>query len=66
MTRPVHITFRNMGVSPALEHEIHARAAWLETFHPGLVGCRVLLEMPHRHRTRGRAVHVRIGAAIAR
>ncbi len=46
MTRPVHITLRNMGVSPALEQEIRSRAAWLETFYPGIVGCRVLLETP--------------------
>jgi ribosome-associated translation inhibitor RaiA len=64
MTRPVHITFRNMVVSPALEQEIRSRAAWLETFHPGIVGCRVLLEIPHRHRQRGRPVHVRIELSL--
>jgi len=26
MRRPVHITFRNMGVSPVLEQEIRSRA----------------------------------------
>ena len=60
MTRPVQVTFRNMGVSPALEQAIRSRAAWLETFYPGIVGCRVLLEVPHRHRKRGRPLHVRI------
>ncbi len=60
MTRPVQISFRNMSVSPALEEEIRTRAAWLESFHPGIVGCRVLLEIPHRHRRRGRPLHVRI------
>jgi len=64
MTRPLHITFRNMGVSPALEQEIRSRAAWLETFYPGIVGCRVLLEIPHRHRTRGRPLHVRIELSL--
>ena len=64
MTRPVQITFRNMGVSPALEEEIRLRAAWLETFYPGIVGCRVLLEIPHRHRMRGRPLHVRIELSL--
>ena len=64
MTRPVQITFRNIGVSPALEQEIRSRAAWLETFYPGIVGCRVLLEIPHRHRKRGRPVHVRIELSL--
>jgi hypothetical protein len=64
MTRPVHITFRNMGVSPTLEQEIRSRAAWLETFYPGIVGCRVLLEIPHQHRKRGRPLHVRIELSL--
>ena len=34
--------------------------AWLESFYPEVVGCRVVLEVPHRHRTRGRRVHVRV------
>ena len=50
---------RNMGVSSALEQEIRLRAAWLETFYPGIVRCRVLPEIPHRHRKRGRPLHVR-------
>jgi hypothetical protein len=53
-----------MGVSPALEHEIRSRAAWLEMFYPRIVGCRVLLEVPHRHRKRGRPLHVRIELSL--
>ena len=40
MTRPVQVTFRNMAVAPSLEHEVCARAAWLETFYDEIVGCR--------------------------
>ena len=58
--RPVQITFRNVGASPALEQEIRSRAAWLETFHPGIIGCRVMLEIAHHHRRRGRPLHVRV------
>ena len=64
MTRPVQITFRNIGGSPALEQEVRSRAAWLETFYPGIIGCRVLLEIPHRHRKRGRPLHVRIELSL--
>jgi hypothetical protein len=64
MTRAVQITFRNMRVSPALEQEIHSRAAWLETFHPGIIGCRVLLDIPHRHRQHGRPLAVRIELSL--
>ena len=64
MTRAVQITFRNMRVSTALEQEIHSRAAWLETFHPGIIGCRVLLDIPHRHRQHGRPIVVRIELSL--
>jgi len=64
MTRPVQVTFRNMDVSPALEQEARSRAAWLDTFHPGIIGCRVLVEIPHRHRMRGRPLRVRIEVSL--
>ena len=63
-TRPVQISVRNMTVSPAIEEEIRSRAAWLESFHPAVVGCRVLLEIPHRHRRCGRPLHVRIELSL--
>ena len=63
-TRPVQISVRNMAVSPALEEEIRSRAAWLDSFYPGIVGCRVVLEIPHRHRRHGRSLHVRIELSL--
>ena len=63
-TSPVQISFRNMSVSPVLEEEIRSRVAWLESFYAGIVGCRVLLEVPHRHRRRGRPLRVRIEAVV--
>jgi hypothetical protein len=62
--RPVQIIFRKMRVAPGLEQEIRSRVEWLESFYPAVVGCRVLLEVPHRHRTRGRRVHVRIELSL--
>jgi ribosome-associated translation inhibitor RaiA len=53
-----------MKVAPALEQEIRSRVARLESFHPAVVGCRVLLEVPHRHRTRGRRLHVRVELSL--
>jgi ribosome-associated translation inhibitor RaiA len=64
-TRPVQISFRNMAASPALEAEMRARVAWLESFSPGITGCRVVLEIPHRHRRSGRPLHVRIELSLA-
>ena len=64
MDRPVQVTFRNMAASPALGQDIRARVAWLESFYSDLIGCRVLVEIPHRHRQRGRPVHVRIELSL--
>jgi len=63
-TRPVQVSFRKMDVSPRLEEEVRSRAAWLESFYPGIVGCRVVLGIPHRHRRRGRSLHVRIELSL--
>jgi hypothetical protein len=57
---PVHVTFRGLLHSDALEAEITERAAALERFGPSVTGCRVLVELPHRHRHGGRHFHVRI------
>ena len=57
---PVEITFRGLGHSDALEGAIRERVAWLEQFYADIVGCRVLVEIPHRHRHSGRHFHVRI------
>ena len=64
MIRPVQITFRNMQPREALEEGIRARAAWLETFYPDIVGCKVLLEVPHRHREHGQHVRIRIELSL--
>ena len=64
MARPAQITFRNIQPSWALEAEARTRAAWLQTLHPNIVGCRVLVEIPHRHRSHGRHVCVHIGLSL--
>jgi ribosome-associated translation inhibitor RaiA len=64
MTNAVQITFRNMRGSSALEEEIRSRASWLESFYPRIVGCRVVLEVPNRHRRHGRPLHVRIELSL--
>jgi hypothetical protein len=64
MARPAQITFRNIQPSWALEAEARTRADWLQTLYPNIVGCRVLVEIPHRHRSRGRHVCVHIGLSL--
>jgi ribosome-associated translation inhibitor RaiA len=64
MTKPVQITFRNIQVSPALEEEVRSRLEWLESFQPALTGCKVVLEVPHRHRRNGRQLRVNIAVTM--
>ena len=61
---PTKITFRGLDDTDALETEIRERVAWLEQFYAGIVGCRVLVELPHRHRHDGRHFHVRIEMTV--
>src|SRR5262245_58115217 len=48
MQRPLQITFKGMERSPALEALIRQRVEHLEVLYPRLVGCRVVVEVPHR------------------
>jgi hypothetical protein len=61
---PTQVTFRGLRHLDALESDIRERAAWLEQFYPGIVRCRVLVEVPHRHRLDGRHFHVRIELTV--
>lgn len=64
MAFPVHITFRGMAASPALEDTIRACAAKLEHLHGRIATCDVVVEVPHRHQRQGRHFHVRLTLAI--
>ena len=48
MQRPLQITFKGMATSPALDTLIRERVAHLETLYPRMIGCRVVIEVPHR------------------
>ena len=61
---PTQVTFRGLPHSDELESEIRQRVVWLEQFYTGVVRCRVLVELPHRHRHDGRHFHVRIEMTV--
>ena len=48
MQRELQIAFRGMDSSPALEALIRERVTRLEGLYPRLIGCRVVVEVPHR------------------
>jgi len=60
MQIPLQITFRQMRHSPALEAKILRRVGELEQSHHNLTGCRVLVELEHRHHHKGNQFHIRV------
>ncbi len=64
MKIPVHIVFRNIEPSEMVEELIRNEAAKLETFSDRIMGCRVAVEIPHRHRRKGSPYHVRIDLTL--
>lgn len=48
MQEEPEVTFKNISVSPTLEARIRERINRLERFHHGIIGCRVVVEEPHR------------------
>lgn len=60
MQVPLRITFRGMASSPAVEDAIRERVMHLEHFHDRITRCHVTLDVPHRHRSKGRLFAVRL------
>jgi cold shock CspA family protein/ribosome-associated translation inhibitor RaiA len=64
MEYPLQITYRNITPSETIEEWIHAEAAKLDRFYNRVMGCRVAIEMPHRHHRKGRHYHIRIDLTV--
>jgi cold shock CspA family protein/ribosome-associated translation inhibitor RaiA len=60
MIAPLQISFRNMKPSAAVDARIREEVAKLETFCQSIMRCRVVVELPHRHHSKGDLYHVRI------
>lgn len=61
---PPQITLHGIGPSPALERALRRKLAWLRRYYPRIVGCRVTVEAPHRHRRKGRLYSVRVDVTV--
>lgn len=64
MNLPLQVTFRNMPSSSDAEKWIQAEVDNLETFYTRLMGCRVMIEVPHAHHRKGAPYHVRIDLTV--
>ena len=64
MKSELQITFRNMKPSEEIEELVRAGAAKLDALYSQLMGCRVMIEIPHRHHKKGSPYHVRIDLTV--
>lgn len=64
MILPLQITFRNMKPSAAVEGRVREEAGKLETFYDGIIRCRAVIELPHKHRRKGDLYNVRIELTV--
>ncbi len=64
MILPIQITFRNMEASSEAEEWIRKEADKLDEFYNHIMACRVVVELPSRHRKFGSLYHVRIDLTV--
>jgi cold shock CspA family protein len=64
MHTPVQIAFHGLDCSEATRELIEEKVAWLERSHDRIIGCRVVVESPHRHRRQGNLYQVRIDLTV--
>ena len=64
MQSDLQITVRDMEHSPALEERIREKVKKLEQVYPRIMGCRVVLEAPHRHKQQGKQFIVRVDVTV--
>jgi len=64
MQIPLQITIRDVEHSEALETHIRGKVEKLEEFFKGIISCRVVVEMPHKHHQQGKQFNVRIDIGV--
>lgn len=64
MEIPLQITFKNMETDNALEKEIRERAKKLDKYFDHIMSCRVVVDIPHKHKVRGNQYDIRIDITV--
>jgi cold shock CspA family protein len=64
MQLPLQIAYRNMEPSPQLDETIRREATGLDRFCDHIMGCRVVVDVPHRHHLHGNQYHVRLDITV--
>jgi ribosomal subunit interface protein len=64
MQLPLQVSFRDVPPSAAVETKVRDRAARLDRYYDRIMGCRVVIESPHRRHQQGKLYHVRIDLTV--
>lgn len=64
MQLPLEIVSRDVSLPDAAEREIRAKANKLGQLHPRITHCRVVVEVPHRHQSKGSHYRVRLHLGV--
>lgn len=64
MQIPLQVTFRDMAQSEAIESRIRTKVEKLQKHYDRIMGCRVVIEMPQRHKHQGKLHSVRIDLTV--
>ena len=64
MQIPLQITARDISMTPTIEQRIRNKVNKLENFYARILGCRVLIESPHRSNHKGNLYNIRIRLTV--
>lgn len=64
MQIPIQIALRDLGPSDALEARIRHEADRLETFHPRITSCRVVVQRIAKHQQQGQVFDVHVDVRV--
>jgi len=64
MQMPLQITSRQLPVTSAIEDSIKQKIRKLDRLHERIIGCRVTIDAPHRHKHKGRQYNLSIDMTV--
>ena len=64
MQAPLQIVFRGMETSKAVRENIEERVEKLERIFDRIISCRVVVELPHRHQSKGKLFNITIDLSV--
>ena len=64
MKVPAEISARNVNLTEEMEDLIRGKADKLNTFHDGIISCKIMVDVPHRSQRKGVSYNVRIDMSI--